>query len=67
MDLAQRQQLALGKAQSLFRPSQMVFLCNERDKIVAELRHILHVKHFGGNPTYEEKCRFSPELEPSND
>lgn len=45
----------------------MVFLCNERDKLVAELRHILHVKLFGGNPNYEEKCRFTTEIEPFTD
>ena len=64
MDMAQRQQLDYGKAQNLFELSQMVFLCNERDKLVAELRHILHVR-IGGNPIYEEKCRFSTELEPT--
>jgi hypothetical protein len=41
-----------------------VFLCNERDKLVSELRHILHAKVFGGNPIFEGKCSFSTELDP---
>lgn len=53
----------MGKTQTLFNPSQVVFLCNERDKLVSELKHILHANIFGGNPIFEGKCNFANELE----
>jgi len=63
MDLAQRQSLAMGKTQSLFNPRQIVFLCNERDKLVSELKHILHAKVFGGTPIFEGMCNFGTDIE----
>ena len=42
---------------------QMVFYCAERDRLVTELKHIIHVKNNGGKPQLIERCKFQTEIE----
>jgi hypothetical protein len=42
---------------------QMVFYCAERDRLVTELKHIIHVKNNGGKPQLIERCKFATEIE----
>ena len=38
--------------------AQLVLHCAERDKLVAELRHQIHMKNFGGKPITQITCRY---------
>ena len=37
---------------------QMVFHCSERDRLVTELKHIIHIKNNGAKPQLVERCKF---------
>ena len=42
--------------------TQLVLHCAERDKLVAELKHIIHIKNNGGKPITQLTCWYKTEL-----
>ena len=41
---------------------ELVLHCAERDKLVAELKHIIHMKNFGGKPVSSLTCWYQTEM-----
>ena len=42
--------------------TQLVLHCSERDKLVAELKHIIHMKNSGGKPLSQLTCWYQSEI-----